>query len=235
MNNYIPSFELFESSITESLSFKDIKDKYESNPYGIGASSIEYVKGERGNGDRLIFRNNSSFSRDQVEKTLKSYGFPAKKMSKATADKAYTYRYELYLFESETSDEINEALKDVTLNDNEANVIYDEIKRLTNLHKEKGFVSSECMVSGFDRAAGAFGLNPDDKNFKINSIDATSFDIFACITTKSNIVVCYVTMSYMTEKKSLKPGNYALTFYNGKESNFNQVARRYKQSIYPNS
>ena len=133
---------------------------------------------------------------------------------------------------NENSDFLNEALKDVELNDAEADVIFNEIKRLTKLHKEKGFVPGVINVDYFNSASGAFGLNPDDKNLKIASIYATTFDIFACITTQANIVVCYITMGYATEKKSLKPGNYHLNFYNGRESKFNQMARRYKKRIY---
>jgi hypothetical protein len=127
---------------------------------------------------------------------------------------------------------LNEALKDITISDSEAEEIFDEIKRLTKLHKEKGFVSGEVSVDGFAKASGAFGLNPDDKNLKIAGISATTFGIFACITTQANIVVCYATLGYDTLKKKLKPGSYSLTFYNGRESHFNQMARQYKKTIY---
>jgi len=135
------------------------------------------------------------------------------------------------LYEEFLNLNINEALKNVELNDSEAEVIFNEIKRLTKLHKEKGFVPGEISVSYFS-ASGAFGENPDNNDFKIDSIYATSFDVFVSITTKSNKVVCYVTMGYNTEKKSLKPGNIYLSFYNGSEPKFNQMARRYKQMIY---
>jgi hypothetical protein len=138
--------------------------------------------------------------------------------------------YEEYL--NENKEFLNEALKDVTINDAEADVIFNEIKRLTKLHKEKGFTPGVISVDGFNSASGAFGLNPDDKNLKLASIYATTFDIFACITTQANIVVCYVTMGYKTEKKSLKPDNIYLSFYNGREPKFNQMARRYKKQIY---
>lgn len=131
-------------------------------------------------------------------------------------------------------DFLNEALKDITISDSEAEEIFDDIKRLTKLHKDKGFVSGEVSVDGFSRASGAFGLNPDDKNLKISSIYATTFGVFVCITTQANIVVCYVTIGYDTLKKKLKPGNYSLTFYNGRESHFNQMARQYKKTIYSN-
>ena len=135
---------------------------------------------------------------------------------------------------SENEDFLNEALKDISIGDSEAEEIFDDIKRLTKLHKDKGFVSGEVSVDGFSKASGAFGLNPDDKNLKIASIYATTFGVFACITTQANIVVCYVTMGYDTLKKKLKPGNYYLTFYSGRESHFNQMARQYKKTIYSN-
>jgi len=134
------------------------------------------------------------------------------------------------LLESENF--LNEALKDITISDSEAEEIFEEIKRLTKLHKEKGFVSGEVSVDGFSKSSGAFGLNPDDKNLKIASISATTFGIFACITTQANIVVCYATLGYDTLKKKLKPGSYSLTFYSGRESHFNQMARQYKKTIY---
>jgi len=127
---------------------------------------------------------------------------------------------------------LNEALKDITISDTEAEEIFDEIKRLTKLHKEKGFGEGEVSVDGFTKSSGAFGLNPEDKNLKIAGISATTFGVFACITTQANIVVCYVTLDYDTLKKKLKPGSYSLTFYSGRESHFNQMARQYKKTIY---
>lgn len=135
---------------------------------------------------------------------------------------------------SENEDFLNEALKDISIGDSEAEEIFDDIKRLTKIHKEKGFVFGEISVDGFTSASGAFGLNPDDKNFKIASIYATTFGVFVCITTQANIVVCYVTMGYDTLKKKLKPGNYHMNFYSGRESKFNQMARQYKKTIYSN-
>jgi hypothetical protein len=104
-------FKLFENFISEPLneamSFDEIKDKYLENPYGIGAQIIEFIEGERGNGNRLIFKHDSRFSRDKIEAKLKTMGFAAKKLSKSTADKAYKYPYEVTLYESEAFD-INE-------------------------------------------------------------------------------------------------------------------------------
>jgi len=127
---------------------------------------------------------------------------------------------------------VNEALKDISLTGQDAEVIFNEIKRLTKLHKEKGFVPNVVSVDGFETGAGDFGENPDNKKFKINSIDATSFDIFVSITDTNNKVVCYVTMGYDTEKKSLKSNNMDLNFYNGSEPKFNQYAKRYKKQVY---
>lgn len=107
-------FKLFENFISESLneamSFDEIKDKYLENPYGIGAQTVEYVEGERGNPNRLVFRHDNKRDRDRIEAYLKSIGIPAKKLSRSKADKAYKYPYEVTLFESEAFD-INEAYK----------------------------------------------------------------------------------------------------------------------------
>lgn len=89
-----------ESVVNEAMSFEEIRDKYENNPYGIGANSVELEKGSHGNSDRLIFRCEDKQRRDEIEKKLKSMGFATKKLSKSTADKSYAYRYELTLFES---------------------------------------------------------------------------------------------------------------------------------------
>lgn len=89
-----------ESVVNEAISFEEIRDKYENNPYGIGASSVELEKGSHGNSDRLIFRCEDKQRRDEIEKKLKSMGFATKNLSKSTADKSYAYRYELTLFES---------------------------------------------------------------------------------------------------------------------------------------
>lgn len=35
----------FNEFINEKMSFTEIKDKYENNPYGIGANSVEFVEG----------------------------------------------------------------------------------------------------------------------------------------------------------------------------------------------
>jgi predicted transcriptional regulator len=222
--------EFLNENVNESLTFDQIKDKFTNNPYGIGAQVVTYQEGERGHSNRIVFKHDERYGRDNIESKLKALGVPAKKLSKSTADKAYKYRYELTLYENENF--LNEALKDITISDSEAEEIFDEIKRLTKLHKEKGFVSGEVSVDGFAKASGAFGLNPDDKNLKLASISATTFGIFACITTQANIVVCYATLGYDTLKKKLKPGSYSLTFYSGRESHFNQMARQYKKTIY---
>jgi hypothetical protein len=91
----------FESFLNEStkMTFQEVKDKYIDNPYGIGAQVIEFVEGERGNPSRLIFRHDDRSRLKNVEANLKSFGFEKKKMSQGTQDKAYKYRYELYLYE----------------------------------------------------------------------------------------------------------------------------------------
>jgi hypothetical protein len=91
--------KLFEDFVNEGMSFQEIKDKYVDNPYGIGANSVEYQDSPN-YGNRLIFRSEDKYGRDQVEKKLKALGIPTKKMRKSTADKSFKYRYELVLFES---------------------------------------------------------------------------------------------------------------------------------------
>jgi hypothetical protein len=93
-------------SVNEGMTFQEIKDKYLDNPYGIGANSVEYIESSNGWPARLIFRDETSFGRNDIEKNLKALGVPAKKLSKNTADKAYKWRYELTMYESE----VNEAL-----------------------------------------------------------------------------------------------------------------------------
>jgi len=110
---HIKTFENFlneesSSNLNEGLSFDEMKDKYKDNPYGIGAQSVEYVEAANGNPARLIFRHDERSRRDQIESKLKSMGIPAKKLSKSTADKAFVYRYELYMYENE--DFMNEAV-----------------------------------------------------------------------------------------------------------------------------
>jgi hypothetical protein len=94
--------DFINENINESLTFDEIKDKFTENPYGIGAQAVEYVEGERGNPNRLVFRHDEKSRRDEIAKKLKAFGIPAKKMSTSTQDKAYKYRYELYLFENES-------------------------------------------------------------------------------------------------------------------------------------
>jgi len=103
-------YTIEESEVNESMSFDEIKDKYIDNPYGIGAQAVEFVEGERGNPNRLIFRHDEKFRRDEIAKKLKAFGIPAKKMSTSTQDKAYKYRYELILQESEVNESINEPI-----------------------------------------------------------------------------------------------------------------------------
>jgi hypothetical protein len=108
MNKHIPSFDEFLNE--NAMSFDEIKDKFVQNPYGIGAQSVEYVEDKRGESSRLIFRSDDKSRRDEIQKKLKTFGIPAKKMSKNTQESGYRFKYELILFENE----INEAKKDVT-------------------------------------------------------------------------------------------------------------------------
>jgi hypothetical protein len=103
----IPTFESFLNGLlNEAMSFDEIKDKFTENPYGIGAQGVEFIEGERGNPNRLVFRSGERSRRDEIAKKLKAFGIPAKKMSNSTQDKAYKYRYVLTLFESAESNEI---------------------------------------------------------------------------------------------------------------------------------
>ena len=112
MKNHIPSFNSFvNESMNEAMSFDEIKDKYLDNPYGIGADAIEFIDSERGNSRKLIFRHGDKLRRDQIEKNLKTFGIPAKKMSKSMQDKAYKHRFELHLYESINEESMNEAEK----------------------------------------------------------------------------------------------------------------------------
>jgi hypothetical protein len=101
---HIQTFEGFLSesqsqNLQEGLSFDEVRDKYKDNPYGIGAQSIEFVEGDNPGESKLVFRHDERSRRDEIEKKLKSMGIPAKKLSKATADKGFKYRYELYMSE----------------------------------------------------------------------------------------------------------------------------------------
>jgi hypothetical protein len=57
------------------------------------------VEGDNPGESKLVFRHDEKSRRDEIEKKLKSMGIPAKKLSKATADKGFKYRYELYMSE----------------------------------------------------------------------------------------------------------------------------------------
>ena len=102
----------WNESINEAMSFDEIKDKYLDNPYGIGADAIEFIDSERGNSRKLIFRHGDKLRRDQIEKNLKTFGIPAKKMSKSMQDKAYKHRFELHLYESINEESMNEGSTD---------------------------------------------------------------------------------------------------------------------------
>ena len=99
-----PSNDYKLTEVSEAMSFQDLVNKYKDNPYGIGASSIEYVESENW-GNQLILRFEDNYSRKETEAELKKMGIKAKKMSKSTADKAFKYRYELTVFESKVNEE----------------------------------------------------------------------------------------------------------------------------------
>jgi hypothetical protein len=83
--------------INESATFDELKNKFIENPYGIGAQLVVYKEGKNGYPDRLIFKHEEKYKRDQIQSRLKTLGVPSKSMSRYTENKAYKYRYELIL------------------------------------------------------------------------------------------------------------------------------------------
>ena len=136
---------------------------------------------------------------------------------------------------------INEATNEITLNDSEVDTIFNEIVRLTNIAKERGYVpgvvaagaiktpsSNDSMVD----ASGEFGENPNNKKFKISNITANNFQILATITSTDGKPVCYVTFPYDVKKKSIWSKEVNMRFYNGKESDFSKVKRNHETIVY---
>jgi hypothetical protein len=117
MKNFLTFESFISDSLNEAMTFDQIKDEYVDNPYGIGAQVIEFVDGP---GQRmLVFKHDNRYDRDKIETKLKSMGFPAKKLSKSTADKAYKYPYEVTLYESELLDVNEGAIEYIDKNDKE--------------------------------------------------------------------------------------------------------------------
>lgn len=136
---------------------------------------------------------------------------------------------------------VNEATNDITLNDSEVDTIFNEIVRLTNIAKERGYVpgvvaagniktpsSNDSMVD----ASGEFGENPNNKKFKISNILANNFEILATITSTDGKPVCYIRFPYDARKKSIWQKEVAMYFYTGKESDFSKVKRNHQTILY---
>lgn len=136
---------------------------------------------------------------------------------------------------------VNEALSDITLNDSEVNTIFNEIIRLTNIAKERGYVPGVVAAGGIKTpttndslvdASGEFGENPNNKKFKISSIGANTLWLLVTITTIDNKFVCYVTFPYETEKKSIWSKQVDMHFYTGKESGFSRIKKKHETIVY---
>jgi hypothetical protein len=136
---------------------------------------------------------------------------------------------------------VNEATNEITLNDSEVDTIFNEIVRLTNIAKERGYVpgvvaagaiktpsSNDSMVD----ASGEFGENPNNKKFKISTITANNFYILATITSTDGKPVCYVTFPYDVKKKSIWSKEVNMHFYTGNEKAFSKVKRNHETIVY---
>jgi hypothetical protein len=177
---HIKTFESFlneenSSNLNEGSSFDEIKDKYKDNPYGIGAQSVEYVEGANGNPAKLIFRHDERGRRDQIESKLKSMGIPAKKLSKATADKAFAYRYELHMYENENF--INESSGEIvfSVNDDKLdNMLNNRFSSALDFKDVKGDSYYVLNNRDFDRfidLADSSGFDVDYENSEESVID----------------------------------------------------------------
>ena len=80
--------KLFEGNI------KNVVNKFEKNPYGIGADVIDTTEATV----YAVFRFSDSFSREDTIKELKKLGIPVKKMKKGMSSKGFKYRYSLYVY-----------------------------------------------------------------------------------------------------------------------------------------
>ena len=157
----ITTFEQFineSDNITEKMSFQEIKDKYLDNPYGIGANSVEFVEGKFGNSNRLVFRSENKYDRDKVKDNLKALGVPTKKMNTSMQSGAFSYKYELYLFENESEEAVNESgiIRTANLIDADLTSFLKDVV----IPKSKGYVKSEK-----DAAALLFDILKNKYNF----------------------------------------------------------------------
>lgn len=124
MHKHAPNELTKESVVVEAMSFEELKNKFEENPYGIGAQLVVYEEGKNGNPDRLIFKHDEKHRRDQIESRLKTLGIPSKKMSKSTAEKSFKYRYELILFESLDEAKIQKFIESLSASKEAKNILH---------------------------------------------------------------------------------------------------------------
>jgi hypothetical protein len=136
---------------------------------------------------------------------------------------------------------VNEATNEITLNDSEVSTIFNEIIRLTNIAKERGYVPGVVAAGGIKTpttndslvdASGEFGENPNNNKFKISSIEANNFEILVNITSKDGKTACYVTFPYDVKKKSIWQKEVSMHFYTGNEKAFSKVKRNHETIVY---
>ena len=192
--------QTFDQFLNESqkMSFDDVADQYMHNPYGIGASRIELETFVGQTGNRiLIFRTEDDRQRNVVMQNLKDMGFPAKKMTKSTADRGYKYRYEVNLFESEDMNEAFHRLPEKTIgnelytakqslnaffdrvnsgNDVEPAVLKSIISKLEKVEKEiKSFSKAEDVKGTVYEGEANEAANHSAKWPLTDKIDSSSF------------------------------------------------------------
>ena len=87
--------KLYEEFLNESsITFDELKSKFEKNPYGIGAQLAYYEEGTHGGPDTLVFKHDDKYRRDQILPKLKAMGVPSKNMIKSM-ERDYKYPYVL--------------------------------------------------------------------------------------------------------------------------------------------
>lgn len=142
MKNYIPTFDKFlDENLNEKISFEEIRNKYEKNPYGIGAESVEFIESPAGK-KMLVMRFEDSYSRKKTEDKLKSIGYLAKKMTNSTGEKGLLHKYELNLFESEITEELINEAGTISIGITIADDLTDFLKNIV-ITKSKGYVHNE--------------------------------------------------------------------------------------------
>jgi hypothetical protein len=214
---------VYEAEINEAMSFDELKNKYIDNPYGIGAQLVVFKPGERGNANRLVFKHDDRYRRDNIESKLKDLGFPTKKMSKSTADKAFKYRYELTLFESE----VNEGKSfEFTFN---YNTDEDDVEYIQNILMNAGVdaiaepgIDSEVMAV---KAPNAVELRKAKK-----AIQADGFEVNESVVNEASAFMAKdvaKTVAYLTAEVGPEPG-YIFFGHNKDIEDFDKLWRKRK-------